>query len=213
MRILDLYCGAGGASAGYAREGHTIIGVDNNPKLAKNYPYEFVCADVLSIELSDFDVDFIHASPPCQAHSTAGATARKSGKVHIDLIPETREMLNNSGLPWVIENVPGAPLIDPVKICGSAFGLDIRRHRLFEANWDIKGIDCDHGWQTRRFRSLDSRQVKAGILAKVVGVHGKLQYAGEGPIRQAAMDIDWMTTLELSQAIPPAYTQYIAQQF
>ncbi len=197
---------------GYHRAGFEVIGVDFEHTIKKNYPFEFIEEDVMNLDLSKFDVDVIHASPPCQAHSTAGATSRKTGTTYIDLIPETRAMLEATGLPYIIENVPGSPLIDPIKLCGSSFGLDLRRHRLFEANWNIQGKDCDHGWQTRRFQSLDSRMRKAGKLAKVVGVHGKLQYAGEPAIRKAAMDIHWMTGYQLTQAIPPAFTEYIGKQ-
>lgn len=209
-RIADLFCGAGGAAKGYADAGFEVIGIDIEPQ--PNYPYEFVQADVLEV-LADWDmggINAIHASPPCQVHSQQTADKSK----HLDLIPETRLGLQLSGLPYVIENVVGArrAMIDPIRLCGSSFGLDVRRHRYFEANWPIEGKPCDHGWQTPRFRSLRIDYHRAGKLATVVGVHGHLNYPGEFPIRCAAMGIDWMTNDELVQAIPPVYSEFIGRQ-
>jgi DNA (cytosine-5)-methyltransferase 1 len=118
-----------------------------------------------------------------------------------------RRVVRAWDLPYVIENVPGAPLVNAIMLCGSSFGLDVRRHRLFESNVGIMALPCAHGLQTPRFRSLDSRM--AGKLATVVGVHGHLNYPGEFALRCEAMGIDWMTNAELSQAIPPAYTEHI----
>ena len=134
------------------------------------------------------------------------------GTEHVDLIPQTRAALKTRGLPFVIENVPGAPLHDAKRLCGSSFGLDVRRHRLFETNWALEVPPCDHAWQTPRFRSLNAKQAKAGKLACVVGVHGNCNYAGEGELRKKAMGIEWMTQKELAQALPPAYTHHIGLQ-
>ena len=189
---------------GYHRAGFEVVGVDISPQ--PRYPFEFVQADALEYlngAVDDFDA--IHASPPCQAFSTQ--TARRDR--HPDLIAPTRALLIASGLPYVIENVPTAPLLNPVRLCGSSFGLDLRRHRHFEANFAIEPLACDHSWQKPRFRSLDFSMVQAGRLASVVGVHGHLNYPGEFDLRCKAMGIDWMTNDELVEAIPPAYTEWI----
>ena len=211
MRLLDLFCGAGGATVGYQRAGFEVTGVDVSPQA--RYPGdEFVRAGALgwlaAADLSKFSA--IHASPPCQGYSTQ--TADKSR--HSRLIEPLRNLLVASGLPYVIENVEGAnkDLINPVRLCGSSFGLDVRRHRYFETNWPLVGRPCDHGWQMPRFRSLSMASVRAGKLATVVGVHGHINYAGEFPLRCAAMGIDWMTNSELVEAIPPAYTEHIGEQ-
>jgi DNA (cytosine-5)-methyltransferase 1 len=151
--------------------------------------------------------DAIHASPPCHAYSTVTGRNRHNRRRYADLVTPTRDWLRAWDLPYVIENVPGAPLVNAIMLCGSSFGLDVRRHRLFESNVGIMALPCAHGLQTPRFRSLDSRM--AGKLATVVGVHGHLNYPGEFALRCEAMGIDWMTNAELSQAIPPAYTEHI----
>jgi len=212
--LLDLFCGAGGVAVGYHRAGFHVIGVDISPQ--PNYPFEFHQADALEVLAlmttwrSLEDTRAIHASPPCQIHSTQ--TADKSR--HVDLIPATRAALIATGLPYVIENVEGAAktMDDPVRLCGSSFGLDVRRHRYFETNWGMVGVDCNHAAQTPRFRSLNIAQHRAGKLASVVGVHGHLNYPGEFEIRCNAMGIHWMTVAELSQAIPPAFTHHIGLQ-
>ncbi len=139
-RILDGYSGAGGAAHGYAAAGFEVTGVDSNPKLRDAYLRSgaagFICADVLEV-LADTSFtagfDFIHASPPCQAHSAA-KNIRQGYTRHPDLIAPTRDRLSASGLPYVIENVPGSPLISPVLLCGLAFGLNVKRHRMFESS-------------------------------------------------------------------------------
>ncbi len=247
-RLLDLFCGAGGAGKGYADAGFEVVGVDiaHQPR----YPFDFICDDALralrtllaggvlypstvssgrascEYRLSDFDA--IHASPPCQAHSTIGkqARGRDANLHHADHVDETRAGLVASGRPFVIENVPGAPLRDATMLCGSSFGLNVRRHRLFESNVPIMALPCAHHWQTPRFRSLDKRRGDKSVvpvhgggqvaglsngLASVVGVHGHHNYAGERALREWAMDIDWMSPYELTQAIPPAYTQHIGE--
>lgn len=220
--LLDLFCGAGGCSVGYSRAGFDVVGVDLHAQ--PNYPFEFEKRDALEAlacliaggpvcGLRLRDIDAIHASPPCQAYSTATPrNRRRRHKVHSDLVAPTRALLDECGLPWVIENVPAAPLRGfGAMLCGSMFGLDVRRHRLFETSWwFMHGLRCNHEVQTPRFRSLDSR--RAGKLACVVGVHGSLNYRGEGELRKRAMGIDWMTQKELSQAIPPAYTEFVGRQ-
>lgn len=211
--LLDLFCGAGGAAKGYHDAGFDVIGVDIEPQ--PNYPYEFEQTDALNpMMLLSMLPDAVHASPPCHDRSTVAGQARKAGREYPQLIAATRQRLDRLRVPYVIENVVGArPLmLDPATYCGSSFGLDVRRHRLFEANWELAPPPCDHAWQTPRFQSLDSRMVKAGRLASVVGVHGHCNYAGEFEIRCKAMGIDWMTSDELTQAIPPAYTEHIGRQ-
>ncbi len=209
--LLDLFCKAGGAAKGYHEAGFDVVGVDIAPQ--PNYPFEFVQSDAVSYLEGIASVGVfsaIHASPPCQAHSTQTADKSK----HVDLIPETRDALRLSGLPYVIENVQGAArhMVNPARLCGSAFGLDVRRHRYFEANWPIEGAPCNHAAQTPRVRSLRIDRHRAGKLSPVVGVHGHLNYPGEFELRCAAMGIDWMTNDELVEAIPPAYTEYIGRQ-
>jgi DNA (cytosine-5)-methyltransferase 1 len=217
--LLDLFCGAGGAAMGYHRAGFDVLGVDRVAQ--PRYPFAFVQADAITYPLDGFDV--IHASPPCQAHSSIGrqARGRDADLEHPDLIPATRERLVASGLLYVIENVVGAPLHDPALICGSSVGLDVRRHRLFETNWTLFVPPCAHGWQTPRFISLDQRRGLKSVVpvgggqihkAAVVGVHGHINYRGERELREAAMGIDWMNPYELTQAIPPAYTELIGHQ-
>lgn len=203
-RLLDLFCGAGGAAMGYHQAGFDVVGVDLEPQ--PHYPFPFHQADALSFPIEGFDV--IHASPPCQRYSTQTA---KPGR-HPDLIGSVRERLEAVSVPWVIENVVGAPLREPFRLCGSSFGLDLRRHRLFESSESFDPPPCDHAWQTPRFRSLDHSMVKAGKLATVVGVHGHMNYRGEFELRCKAMGIDWMTNTELVEAIPPAYTRWIGSR-
>lgn len=216
-RLLDLFSGAGGAAMGYNRAGFDAVGVDNRPQ--PHYPFEFVQADALEFLRKliaaykeggihpEFLFDAIHASPPCQAYSSVSGRALKGKRrSYPDLIGPVRELLEATGLPYVIENVPGAPLLEPARLCGSWFGLDVRRHRLFETNWPLLSTPCSHHWQRPRFRSLDSRQ---NVLASVVGVHGHHNYAGERELREQAMGIDWMTRDELREAIPPAFTELV----
>lgn len=200
-RLLDLFCGAGGCAAGYHRAGFDVVGVDIEPQ--PHYPYEFHQADALTYPLAGFDV--IHASPPCQAYSQAAQTQRNAGKEYPDLLAPTREKLIAAGLPWVIENVPGAPMRADYKFCGCQFGLDLRRERWFEVSWPVAYSlmpPCNHPYP----------------VVSVVGhgapawVRERLGYNPTIADYRAAMGIDWMNRNELSQAIPPAYTEYIGAQ-
>ena len=203
MKLLDLYCGAGGASTGYALAGFEVTGID--VKHGKRYPFNYIRGDVrdyLNNEfLSQFDV--IHASPPCQTHSITRNLRIAQGKTtsKIDLIPETREALINSGKTYIIENVPGAPLIDPVIVCGSAFNLGVRRHRLFESNFKLTGNQCNH---TKRpigvYGSLNDEIPKGGKTAENIGQ------------AREAMGINYMIWTELVEAIPPHYTKFLGRQ-
>jgi DNA (cytosine-5)-methyltransferase 1 len=198
-RALDLFCGAGGASMGLARAGFEVVGVDI--KQQPSYPFEFICADALMASLDGFD--FVWASPPCQGFT---AYRRRPGHVkpQVNLIPQTREKLR--GMPHVIENVPGAPLESPVTLCGSMFGLDVKRHRCFETSFRLDAPPCDHGMWTPRFPQATNRKNKRKTVE--VGVY-RIPLATQ----QRAMGIDWMKLHELSQAIPPAYSEHIARQF
>jgi DNA (cytosine-5)-methyltransferase 1 len=202
LRLLDLFCGAGGASMGYHRAGFKVVGVDK--KHQPNYPFKFHQADALEFPLDGFDV--IHASPPCEAYSRITGRHRAN---HEALIPATRERLISNGAPFIIENVEGAPLKNYFVLCGSMFGLEVRRHRLFECSHLILTPQCNHGAQTGEYFPLCYKNRKAGKKSSVVGVYGHINYGGEFEIRCKAMGIDWMTNAELVKAIPPAYTEFI----
>ncbi len=212
-RLLDLFCGAGGAATGYSRAGFDVVGVDIKPQ--PRYPFEFVQDDALAL-LSTYPwwdeppFDAIHASPPCQAFSPLQRLHKE--REYPRLIEPTRELLEATGLPYVIENVPGAPLFHPFKLCGSSFGLDVRRHRLFETNWPMGLIPpCAHYLHTPRFQNTGKR--RRAVLSSVVGVYGGSHFKGDNlGYRSRAMGIDWMQMDELSEAIPPAYTELIGHQ-
>jgi hypothetical protein len=180
-RLLDLFCGAGGAGMGYHRAGFTVVGVDIQPQ--PNYPFEFHQADALDCPLDGYDA--IHASPPCQAYAPVTGW-RGRHDTHPDLIVPVRARLDDAGVPWVIENVPEAPVRPDFLLCGSQFGLRVRRHRAFATSW--RGYNLDPQCQHR------------GLLAFLH--KGERAYAD-------AMGCTWMTKLEAREAIPPAYTQHI----
>jgi len=216
MRLLDLYCKAGGASKGYADAGFEVVGIDI--KKQKRYPFEFIQADCLEI-LQDLDYlrtfDLIAASPPCQTHSRTKHLRDAQGgtTTKIDLIPQTREALIASGKPYVIENVPGAPLIKPVQFCGSSFGLKVRRHRLFESNLELTGSVCKHKEQGKPIGVYGAMNDTAQGLDKTTGkyvIGGSTAKTVEEA--REAMGIDWMIWGELVEAIPPRYTWEIGKQ-
>jgi DNA (cytosine-5)-methyltransferase 1 len=199
--LLDLFCGAGGAAMGYHRAGFDVIGVDIVPQ--PNYPFKFHQGDALEWARDAGEFDLVHASPPCQAFTAYRRRGAGVGDGYPDLIEQTRRALR--GVPYVIENVVGASLHHPVQLCGSSFGLDVRRHRLFESNIKIDGAPCDHSWQTPRFPPATNRinlrrTVEVGVWRIPLDV------------QQRAMGIGWMTLRELSEAIPPAYTEFIGRQ-
>ena len=208
IKLLDLFCGAGGASMGYHRAGFEVVGVDINRQ--PNYPFEFHQADALTFPLDGFDV--IHASPPCRSFTYSNHYLRASGKKYDDFIPFTRERLLRANVFSIIENVPQANLNNPILLCGSMFGLDVKRHRHFECNFSIPTPACRHFIWTPKFKTLDWKRRKKGALAKVVGVYGSTQYPGDFKNRCNAMQINWMKNKELVQAIPPAYTEYIGKE-
>lgn len=200
MRLLDLFCGAGGASMGYHRAGFEVVGVDIKPQ--PRYPFEFHQADALTYPLDGFDV--YHASPTCQMHSRTrkilegkGLTPRGSLN-HIEAI---RQRL--AGRPYVIENVPGAPLRHPLMLSGPMFGLRVIRRRLFESSELLLAPDVPPAIGGTNSHRGYSRG------AAFVTVCGHNYNARDGA---RAMGIDWMTRDELNEAIPPAYTEYLGKQ-
>jgi DNA (cytosine-5)-methyltransferase 1 len=209
-RLLDLFCGAGGAGMGYHRAGFDVVGIDLHPQ--PNYPFPFIQADATDppVRLEAFDV--IHASPPCQKHVAGMAAANKAlGRTldHVDLIPPTRALLRASGLPYIIENVEGAPLLAPVRLCATSFALPMYRHRLFESNVLLMGRECEHDRQTEAKYWTSWRPGGEVRRAKVVQVYGQ---AAERHLWPDAMGIDWMTYDEMAEAIPPAYTEWLGRQ-
>lgn len=196
---------------GYHRAGFDVVGVDLNPQ--PDYPFEFHQADALRVSTRGFDA--IHASPPCQVHSDLAHLHPDSD--HIDLIPETRDLLERSGLPWIMENVEGATLRRDYRLCGSMFGLgatchdgafrQLRRHRLFETSWGAGFTPpCQHRGQPIGVYGFGGRQ--QGM--RLDNPNARRSYMGSQPERREAMGIDWMKAHELAQAIPPAYTAYLS---
>jgi DNA (cytosine-5)-methyltransferase 1 len=209
-RLLDLFCGAGGAAMGYHRAGFDVVGVDNRPQ--PHYPFSFVQADALEYLAEHGQAfDASHASPPCQAFTRY----RRGGRVHPspDLLCASRALLTSTGRPWILENVEGAPLANPVTLCGSMFGLDVRRHRLFESSHVlfVPGPCRHHLWPANRFTGGRSRmRGGAQVLCRATVEVGKWGIGMD--VQGPAMDIDWMSRAELSQAIPPAYTHHLGLQ-
>lgn len=201
-RLLDLFCGAGGAARGYQRAGFYVVGVDINPQ-PRYAGDEFVQADALTFPLDGFDTS--HASPPCQAHTSM--KTMPTAKTHADFVSATRELLRASRLPYVIENVVGAPLLDPTMLCGSSFGLGVQRHRLFECDFPLMAVPCAHGMQRKQFDILRHGVWSKSRVAAVYGTGG----GKAGKHWGSAMGIDWMTRPELAQAIPPAFTEHIGE--
>ena len=208
--LLDLFCGAGGAAMGYHRAGFDVVGVDIKPQ--PHYPFEFHQADALTFPLDGFDA--IHASPPCQPFTRGQALRRGKPSAKLDLLRPTRDRLRKAGVPWIIENVEGAPLIRPLTLCGSTFGLAVRRHRLFESSVLIfPAGDCRHRQQGR---PVGVYHVMGDQVQGIDHRTGRLVYGGRTAetVEEArvAMGIDWMDWDELREAIPPAYTEWIGRQ-
>ena len=211
-RLLDLFSGAGGCARGYQQAGFYVVGVDHKPQ-PRYAGDEFYEADALAVLdfllagnewqgylLADFDA--IHASPPCQFGSK---TQRIQGNDHPNHIERVRELLDATGLPYLIENVPDAYpwMRSPIRLEGQAFGLNTHRPRLFEANWALEAPPLIPA-PPRQAKM--GRKPKPGEAIQVVGHFTDVEAARE------AMDIDWMTRDELAQAIPPAYTEYVGSQ-
>jgi DNA (cytosine-5)-methyltransferase 1 len=231
-RLLDLFCGAGGCAVGYHRAGFNVTGVDLAPQ--PRYPFDFFRAGALEflrclveadsndpdalnatggLCLSDFAA--VHASPPCQAYSKARFTPGAAGKNYPSFLARTRRSLEGCGLPWVIENVEGSPLRG-ILLCGSMFGLPLRRHRIFEASFLLlapprpcRHSEGDLGVYGGKITRLGTR------AAPYLASSGRTHYRPELATRaegQRAMGIDWMSSDELSEAMPPAYTQWVGRQ-
>jgi len=204
-RLLDLFCGQGGAAAGYARAGFDIVGVDARPM--PRYPFAFVQADAMTYPLDGFAA--VHASPPCQDHSETQVLGGGHGTGW--MLGATLERLRGSGIPWVVENVDGAALArqddlfgaNGLELCGCMFpalrGL-LYENRLFETSFPVpQPAHVKHLWPQTKM----GRPPKPGECMQVTG---HFTDAGEGRRRMGA---DWMTRDGLSQAIPPAYTEYL----
>ena len=208
--LLDLFCGAGGAAMGYHRAGFDIVGIDIAPQ--PNYPFVFIQGDALDTSLWPDQLDAIHASPPCQRYSDL-AKRNNNADDWPDMVADVRCALEQTGLPYVIENVEGAPLIDPVRVCGTVFPNQLRviRHRLFESNAAIEGTPCK---PHPLVFTYDKRKRHYGKLDQDTSY---VQVTGGGNATLAnkldAMGCDWMRTHhEVNEAIPPAYTQWIGEQ-
>ncbi len=211
MILLDLFCGAGGASAGYVRSGFHVVGVDIMPQ--PRYLFDFHQEDALKyLREHGHKFDLIHASPPCQRYSVCKSIGTYKAEQYPDLIAPVRNLLIEIGKPYIIENVPGAPLINPIVLCGSMFpkrctpeGNQLRRHRLFECSFpvDMSGMRCNHNNE-----STVGVYGHSGGSSKRDGV----KFFGMEARRQV-MGIKWMNGKELSQAIPPDYTSFLGSKF
>lgn len=198
-RLLDLFCCEGGAGMGDHRAGFEVVGVDIAPQ--PRYPFEFHQGDALTfVAEHGHEFDAIHASPPCQAHTRA---QKIRGNHHPDLVAPTRDLLQASVLPYVIENVPGAPLVDPVELCGLMFGLSTYRHRLFETNWTL---DVTAHPEHRARTTKMGRPPQDGEFMHVVG-----NFSGVDRAREV-MGMEWASRAGLREAIPPAYAEFIGRQ-
>jgi len=221
-RLLDLFCGAGGAAMGYHRAGFEVVGVDIEPQ--PNYPFEFHQCDAIST-LNRLDLfaavtdsgepfDAIHASPPCQGYSRMRHLPWLKDREYPMLIEPVRELLLATGLPYVIENVMDSPLIEPFMLCGLDFGLRMYRHRLFEANFMVMVHPHQrHTVTIGSGRMLGSRYSKgsAGVTGILPDPAGHTAGASTNAAK-AVMGVEWMTRDEMTQAIPPAYTEFIGSQ-
>ena len=204
--LLDLFCGQGGASAGYVRAGFDVVGVDIAPQ--PHYPYTFIQADALTFPFDGFDA--VHASPPCQGYSIANNIWSRRHPLLIDAV---RARLTQSGIPWVIENVYGARTHLPASLvlCGTQFGLKVYRHRLFESSALLfaPGMPCRHPAKLLPgYLSIYGH----GARETQTGNRGNHYRRATVAQARAAMDIDWMTQAGLSEAIPPAYTAWLGTQ-
>lgn len=198
VKAADLFCGAGGAAMGLSRAGFEVEGWDIKPQ--PHYPFTFHLGDALQADLSGFD--FVWASPPCQAY-TAMQNLRKNGHSHQDLVEPTRRKLEESGLPWVIENVKGSPLRTSIMLCGTMFGLRIIKHRYFETNMPIPLTlsACDHSgvfdpWHGKGRTANEMREAQGTPWIPI----------GGGASRKQNRSGD------LNNAIPPAYSEFLGRQ-
>lgn len=208
-RLLDLFCGAGGSGEGYRRAGFDLIGFDlvHHP----DYPGEH---HVGSWEegLARFGhlADVIHASPPCPRYSAA--TPAHAREKHPDLVDPVREALVALGKPFVIENVPGSPLLDPVRYCGSSFGLRVRRHRLFESNAPLSAPPCDHAWQGQPVGVYGQHADRPGGWLRPDGTSRGRKAVSVSDAADALGITHMSTWPDLADSVPPAYTAHIGRQ-
>lgn len=210
-RLLDAFCGAGGMAYGYHLAGWDVVGVDIEPQ--PEFPFEFHRGDALEfIARHGREFDAVSASPPCQRYcawqNIAAARGGAAGDAHPDLVGPTRDALEACGRPWVIENVVGAPLRGPVLLCGTMFGLNVRRHRHFESSELILQPNrCRHtGREIGVYGKLDGRRLYTRSDGSEQRAASTLAEARE------AMGIGWMSWPRLTQAIPPAYSAFIGRQ-
>ena len=201
--LLDLFCGAGGASMGYYQAGFDILGVDE--KFQPRYPFKFHHGDVFEF-LEEWGNEnmfvAIHASPPCQAYSNANKYWRKSGgKTYPDLIDRVRTILKKINKPYIIENVKSSPLINPILLNGRFFELKLRRARIFETSFPIPLV----------FPKEEEKGVKMGRKVEEGEVITPVGHFTSVPYARKVMGIDWMYQKELAQAIPPVYTKFIGE--
>jgi DNA (cytosine-5)-methyltransferase 1 len=199
--LLDLFCGAGGAGMGYYQAGFDVVGIDIELQL--NYPFIFYQREAIKYLLKNGkQFDIIHASPPCQAYSRC---ARLNKTKHPDMIAQVRNALQDTvpNKPWIIENVEGSPLINPILLCGNSFELGTYRHRLFESS--VKLIEPAHKFHDKPITKM-GRLPKLGEMMHIVGNFSGILDANK------AMGIGWMSQQEIREAIPPAYTKYIGEQ-
>lgn len=203
--MVDLCCKAGGASVGYAACGFEVVGVDIEQQ--PNYPFRFIHADALTV-LADLSAwflvlpDAIHASPPCQFYSYMSACRPGLAEKYPALIEPFRERLEAIGLPYVIENVPGAPLLDPIMLCGQMFGLELYRHRLFESNVPL--VAPEHPKHV--MPASRAGHWEPGTVMSIAGHVAPMWKARQ------VMGIDWTNRHELAEAIPPAYAECVGRQ-
>lgn len=221
FNMVDLFSGAGGTAMGfYQAAPFRIVGVDINPQ--PRYPFTFRQDDVMELLSKHIDVfknwaDVINAAPPCQGYSVTRHKNPAASSYPL-LISVVRELIAPLGIPYVIENVEDArwDMVNPVTLCGSSFGLRVRRHRLFESNMPLTGLPCEHRWQdNHRPYKLHLSASRGGYrMSGVQPVYGGGQNVGGDSLRlsSTAMGIDWMTEKELNQAIPPAYTRHLGKQ-
>jgi DNA (cytosine-5)-methyltransferase 1 len=201
MKMLDLYCGAGGAGMGYSLAGFDVVGVDINPQ--RNYPFAFHRADAIDyLAQHGWEFDAIHASPPCQSYSQMSNCRPGLAETYPDLVAATRAMLDFLGKPYVMENVVGSPVRPDITLCGHMFGLPLYRHRVFESNYELAQLP--HVKHT-----LPGSKAGHWTPGHIISVSGNC-----APIALAreAMGIDWTNRHELAESIPPAYTQHIGGQ-
>jgi len=212
--LLDLFCGAGGAAMGYHRAGFEVVGVDHEPQ--PHYPFEFHQADALEfVEEHSEPYSVIHASPPCQKYTGMRRITRaRFGRIRKpdppDLIAVTRRALMATGKPWVIENVQGSPLNTAIILCGASLGLEhLARHRHFESSVLLFAPPCSHYSSSYTVGVYGARPDGRRVSYRQ---HRLCRVAASLEEAHEVMGIDWMDWDEITQAIPPAYTEYIGKQ-